>query len=58
MARRDRYESRIICPKCGRVGSASWEEYENPYHSGRLDSTQGRVSNGFRIQPRGYNFLH
>ena len=48
MPKRERYEVKIRCPKCGHEGIALWEENENPiYAGGRLDEELIKVSDGF-----------
>ncbi len=51
MARREEYEISITCPRCGKRGTSTREENENPYYrGGRFDSVPHSVSDGFRIE--------
>jgi len=48
MARREQFTSSLKCPKCSAEGIATWEENENPVHSGgALNKTLESLSNGF-----------
>jgi protein-arginine kinase activator protein McsA len=49
MARREEYVNPLVCQKCGKQGTATWEENENPaHHQGALNETLKEVSKGFR----------
>jgi len=53
MARRETYPSPINCP-CGKTGTATWSENENPVHSrGEYDQRLESVSDGFVAGARG-----
>ena len=48
MTKRERYQASLTCPECGRKGTATWEENENPVHSeGILNQILEEVSQGF-----------
>lgn len=52
MARRKKISTDLECPKCGRKGTARWEETENPLqHGGDLARMLISVSRGFYIDP-------
>jgi hypothetical protein len=39
MAKRERFEERLSCPKCGNGGTVTFDENETPpHHGGRLDT--------------------
>jgi hypothetical protein len=51
MRKREQFESPLICPKCSRTGTATYDEYANPYYHPDLDTTTLKtVSDGFRIE--------
>lgn len=52
MAKRETFRAAVSCPRCGKSGSATWEENENPVHAGGLDRELVDVPHGFR---RGQN---
>lgn len=52
MAKRERFEFVVSCPRCGKTGTSTWEQNENPVHSGGLDRELVDVPQGFR---RGVN---
>lgn len=50
MAKRERFTTALKCPQCKKVGTATWEENENPVHTGGdLGTALKRVSAGFHV---------
>jgi RecJ-like exonuclease len=47
MARREEVSFNLKCPKCGKKGTITWTENENPVYSG-LERDFGAVSDGFK----------
>lgn len=47
MAKREQFGSAVICPQCGKSGTARWEENENPVHGGGLARELLEVPPGF-----------
>ena len=52
MAKRETFGTTVSCPQCGKKGTATWEENENPVHAGGLARELIEVPFGFR---RGQN---
>ncbi|MHB9072304.1 MAG: hypothetical protein ACYC6G_02140 [Desulfobaccales bacterium] len=50
MGRREKFSSHVKCPKCGKEGTAAWEENENPVH-GKLNTILESLSEGFHPGP-------
>lgn len=54
MARRETYEVAIRCPACGKTGTETRSENENPVHNrGEYDARLESVSDGFVAGARG-----
>jgi hypothetical protein len=47
MAKREEFGAYVSCPKCGKSGTACWEENENPVHGDGLARTLVKTPPGF-----------
>jgi len=46
-------EQAVVCPNCKKIGSAVWEDNENPGRpGGKLGTALKSVSRGFRVGER------
>jgi hypothetical protein len=53
MAKRETFTAKLVCPKCGKTGTATFEENENPMHTGGVfDRTLESMSAGFHEGPK------
>ncbi len=53
MAARDKWTSKLSCPKCGKAGEAAFSEDEHPYIRGNARFRVDGVSPGFHVEKRG-----
>jgi hypothetical protein len=59
MAKREELDKDLHCPDCGKKGTLTWSENENPMHAGaRNDPQIVSISEGFVTGPeRGHDRL-